>query len=226
MRVVGLTGGISTGKSTVSRMLSEAGYPIIDADLIAREILYPGKPAYNKIVKTFSTEILQANGEIDRAKLGALVFSDESARKKLNSCTHPYVKRRMVELVLYYYVTGHSLVFLDVPLLYEAKLDKFVSCVVVVYCSTEAQLQRLIKRDGSTAEAAQDRINAQMSIEEKKGLADIVIHNTGTIQETQEQVKALLHKLQPSAFATAFYLAAPVISVASLLLGIKYWYSR
>ncbi|KAK9729058.1 Dephospho-CoA kinase cab5 [Basidiobolus ranarum] len=226
MKIVGLTGGISTGKSTVSRILSDAGYPIIDADLIAREILYPGKPAYNQIVKTFSTDVLQSNGEIDRAKLGSIIFTDEKAREKLNRCTHPYVRRRMAELVLYYYITGHSMIFMDIPLLYETKLDKFMSCVMVVYCSPEVQLQRLTLRDGSTFQAAQNRVNAQMSIEKKKELADIVIYNTGTIDETQEQVKALLYELQPSIFTTLFYLAAPVVSVASLVLGIQYLFTK
>lgn len=133
MKFVGLTGGIASGKSTVSRILENNGIPIIDADLIAREVVLPGRPAYQLIVKRFGSDVLLPDGNIDRPKLGSIVFADEEKRKILNQCTHPYIRMEILRLFIYYWLTGEKVVVLDAPLLIEGGLDKFVNVVIVVY---------------------------------------------------------------------------------------------
>ncbi|KAJ3089090.1 hypothetical protein HK102_007223 [Quaeritorhiza haematococci] len=203
MHIVGLTGGIATGKSTASCMFAEQDLPIVDADLIAREVVQPGQPAYNKIVKTFGTEILKDDHQIDRPKLGALVFNDAAARKNLNGCTHPYIRREMLRQLLGHFLRLMPTVILDTPLLFESGLNKFVHTVVVVYCPESVQKERLMKRDGLSDTEAQKRINAQMSIEKKKELADDLVDNSGTLSETQQQLRELIkNKLIPPRIAT------------------------
>jgi dephospho-CoA kinase len=193
--VIGLTGGIACGKSTVSRMLEERAARIIDADVIAREVVRPGKEAWSLIVERFGRDILLANNEIDRVKLGGIVFSDEQARLDLNAIVHPAVRQRMRELTQEAQEEGIALIVLDIPLLYESKLTHMVEKVVVVYCSPEQQLTRLMERNGFTEEEAKQRISAQMSVEEKKKRADYVIDNSGTLKETEAQVDELVETL-------------------------------
>jgi dephospho-CoA kinase len=193
--VIGLTGGIACGKSTVSRMLAERAARIIDADVIAREVVRPGKEAWSLIVERFGRDILLASNEIDRVKLGTIVFSDEQARLDLNAIVHPAVRQRMRELTQEAQEEGIALIVLDIPLLYESKLTHMVEKVVVVYCSPEQQLTRLMERNGFTEEEAKQRISAQMSVEEKKKRADYVIDNSGTLKETEAQVDELVETL-------------------------------
>ncbi|KAI0261405.1 CoaE-domain-containing protein [Gloeopeniophorella convolvens] len=195
MLVIGLTGGIATGKSTVSAQLAARGIPIIDADVLAREVVRPGTRALQKIVKTFGPEVLQADGTLDRPKLGAIVFGDEIQRRKLNAIVHPAVRWGMALGVLKCWLRGERVCILDVPLLIESKIYQWVGKVVVVYCSAELQLQRLMKRDGSTREAARARLKAQLPIAEKLGFADIVIDNSGTQAELEVQVDAFARRL-------------------------------
>jgi dephospho-CoA kinase len=193
--VIGLTGGIACGKSTVSRMLAERAARIIDADVIAREVVRPGKEAWSLIVERFGRDILLASNEIDRVKLGRIVFSDEQARLDLNAIVHPAVRQRMRQLTQEAQEEGIALIVLDIPLLYESKLTHMVEKVVVVYCSPEQQLTRLMERNGFTEEEAKQRISAQMSVEEKKKRADYVIDNSGTLKETEAQVDELVETL-------------------------------
>ncbi|KAJ1645765.1 hypothetical protein IWQ61_010278 [Dispira simplex] len=189
MKIIGLTGGIATGKSTVSDVFKEANVPVVDADVIARQIVEPGQLAYRDIVKYFGPEIVNnSTGELDRAKLGAKVFGDEVLRERLNSLTHPRVRREMFKQVLSYYLRGEPIILLDVPLLFESRLDRFVTDTVVVYCPQDIQLGRLMRRNGFDGVAAQQRIGAQMPIAYKRDRANFVIDNSGDLEFTKTQV--------------------------------------
>ncbi len=194
--ILGLTGGIATGKSTVSAMLRERGIPVIDADVIAREVVEPGKPAYEAIVKHFGRDILLPGGEINRKLLGDVVFSDETERQKLNAIVHPEVRRVMREQAKQAEREGAPIVFMDIPLLYESKLQHLVDKIVVVYAPAAMQLTRMMERDELDEEQANKRLRAQLPIEQKKLDADYVIDNTGTREETEKQVEELLAELK------------------------------
>lgn len=185
--IIGLTGGIASGKSTVSNYLSELGAIIIDADKIAHEIMEKGKTAYWQVIEAFGREILAENGEIDRSRLGKIVFNNLEKKKILEEITHPQVIREMREKIEEYRAENKVIV-LDVPLLFEAGLDIMVDETWVVYVDRETQLQRLIARDGLSYEEANKRIQAQMSLEKKRVLADFVINNKGNIEDLKRQV--------------------------------------
>lgn len=185
--IIGLTGGIASGKSTVSNYLSELGAIIIDADKIAHEIMEKGKTAYWQVIEAFGREILAENGEIDRSRLGKIVFNNLEKKKILEEITHPQVIREMREKIEEYRAENKVIV-LDVPLLFEAGLDSMVDETWVVYVDRETQLQRLIARDGLSYEEANKRIQAQMSLEKKRVLADFVINNKGNIEDLKRQV--------------------------------------
>lgn len=190
--VVGLTGGIASGKSTVSKFIQEKGYPIIDADLEARLAVEVGEPAYNEIITSFSKDILQENGEIDRAKLGSIVFHDEEQRLKLNSIVHPDVRRRMLEKKGAAIQSGSKLVVLDIPLLFESKLTTLVNKVLLVYVDEQTQLERLMNRNHFTQEEALARIQSQMPLKDKVKLSDAIIDNNGPLEETRAQLEHIL----------------------------------
>ncbi|MGB4314020.1 MAG: dephospho-CoA kinase, partial [bacterium] len=155
MRVIGLTGGIATGKSTVSRMLAEKGLPIVDADLIAREVVEPGKPAYREIVQTFGGEILQADGTLNRKLLGKLVFGDPARLQTLNQITHPRIREEIEGRLQALRDKGTELAVLDAPLLIEANLQPLVDEVWVVTCPRELQIKRLQERDNLSVPEAE-----------------------------------------------------------------------
>lgn len=192
--VIGLTGGIASGKSTVSNMFGELHIPVIDADVIAREVVEPGKEAYNKIVEVFGNEILEKNGELDRAKLGGIIFHDKEKRMQLNHIVHPAVRKEMKEQKEAYIREGREVVVLDIPLLFESRLTELVDYTFVVYVDGNTQLTRLMNRNGFTEEEAKARIASQMQLEEKVALADYVINNNGTIEETRAQLREILMK--------------------------------
>lgn len=181
MLVVGLTGGISTGKSTVSAFLKSYGLPIIDADILARQVVEPGTPALAQIVKTFGPSILsESDGTLDRKKLGSIIFNDADKRKALNGIVHPAVRKAMVWGIVRCWMRGEKLCVVDVPLLIESGLWRFVGMTVVVSCDEQTQLARLMKRDGSTHAEASSRLNSQLPIPKKLAYADHVIDNSGT----------------------------------------------
>ncbi|MEK5270880.1 dephospho-CoA kinase [Aeribacillus sp. FSL K6-8394] len=190
--IIGLTGGIASGKSTVSEMLKKRGIPVIDADLIAREVVEVGKKAYTEIVNAFGKEILNEDLTINRARLGSIVFQNEDKREKLNSIVHPEVrlgmKRRQEQLIS----EGAKAVVLDIPLLFESNLKHLVDKVIVVYTEEKNQLERLMKRNNFSKEEALSRINAQMPLKEKVKFADAVINNDGTLEETEQQLENIL----------------------------------
>ncbi|MEK4383214.1 dephospho-CoA kinase [Aeribacillus sp. FSL K6-2848] len=190
--IIGLTGGIASGKSTVSEMLKKRGIPVIDADLIAREVVEVGKKAYTEIVNAFGKEILNEDLTINRARLGYIVFQNEDKREKLNSIVHPEVrlemKRRQEQLIS----EGAKAVVLDIPLLFESNLKHLVDKVIVVYTGEKNQLERLMKRNNFSKKEALSRINAQMPLKEKVKFADAVINNDGTLEETEQQLENIL----------------------------------
>ncbi|KAI8580710.1 hypothetical protein K450DRAFT_235587 [Umbelopsis ramanniana AG] len=226
MKLIGLTGGIGSGKSTVSRIIAEQNVPIIDADLIARQVVEPGRRAYKLIRKHFGDEVLNADGTIDRPKLGAIIFGDSDKRKVLNSCVHPYVRLEMFKQVFWHWMTGKKLVFLDVPLLFESKLDKFVNTTVVVFCSELLQLQRIVKRDNMTEEAATQRIRSQMPLSEKVKLANIVLDNSSDVDQLKIQVKNLVRRLTPPVSSWLLGWIVPPVALAISGFFIKDYATR
>ncbi|KAI8871718.1 CoaE-domain-containing protein [Ramicandelaber brevisporus] len=234
MRLVGLTGGISTGKSTVSRQLAEAGVPLVDADVIARQVVEPGRYAYNQIVRHFGDSVLLPSGDdsdddaaagsnnarliqrpIDRAALGRIIFADPEKRKLLNKCTHPAIRLEIARQILVHYMSGARLVVLDAPLLFESGIDRFMHLNVVIACSETVQLERLMKRDGIDEASALQKINAQMALDEKRRRADIVVENDGTLEELKEEVRAkVIPRIVPSLLSVVLALAAPFAAAA------------
>ncbi|XP_072028665.1 dephospho-CoA kinase domain-containing protein-like [Amphiura filiformis] len=199
MFLIGLTGGIASGKSTVANYFRDLGVTIIDADKIARKVVEPHRPAWKLIVRHFGEEILLEDGSINRAKLGTIIFADHSKRRVLNSCTHPYIQREMFSEIVKCFIRGEHYAILDIPLLYEgSKLLSFINQVIVVYCDKENQLFRLMARNYLTKEEAQQRIDAQMSLDKKCDLADHVIDNNQTKDRTKEAVLNLHAKFQQS----------------------------
>jgi len=194
---VGLTGGIACGKSTVSGMLEARGAAIVDADRIARDVVLPGQPALQDIREAFGDDVLLADGTLNRKALGAVVFGDEAARRKLEAILHPRIRAEMArQMADWNEREPGRLVVVDIPLLYESGLDKRFDFeeIIVVYVPREVQLERLMKRDGLSSEAAEQRLDAQMPIERKKELADVVIDNSGSLEQTEAQVEAYLRR--------------------------------
>lgn len=189
MVVIGLTGGIASGKSTVSQYLRELGAPVIDADAIVHELQQPGTPVTAAIAREFGPGVIRPDGSLDRAALGAIIFADAARRKALEAIVHPAVRERMWSEVERYRAEGRPAVILDVPLLIESKIHRTVDRVWVVYIDRELQIERLIDRDGLTPEQAGQRISAQMSLDEKRQYADLIIDNRGTREQTRSQVE-------------------------------------
>lgn len=192
---VGLTGGIATGKSTVAGYLRKQGIPIIDADVIAREVVVVGKPALDEIRTAFGDTVINEAGELDRKALGKLVFGNRALLKKLNAITHPYVYAEMEAQAEHYRIAGEQLVILDLPLLYETNNHAGAQKVIVAVVTEEKQLERLMKRNDLSLAEAKQRVAAQMPLAQKQLLADFVVDNNGTIQSTYEQVDQILKKL-------------------------------
>ncbi|NMA92914.1 MAG: dephospho-CoA kinase [Firmicutes bacterium] len=192
MKVIGLTGGIASGKSTVAGMLRAKGAPVLDADLIAREILAPGEEAWQEIVDWLGAKILTPRGAIDRRRLGELIFSDPKKRERLNRITHPRVEQELLRRTekIEQENPGPWLVW-EVPLLIEAGLHKKVDRVLLVYLPERIQRVRLQEREGLTAGQAGERIRAQMPLAEKRGYANYIIDNSGSREETAGQVERL-----------------------------------
>jgi len=190
MRIIGLTGGIASGKSTVSNMLRELGAAVVDTDALARAVVEPGRPAWEEIVAWLGQDVLQADGTLDRRKVADIVFADAAARAKLEGITHPRIGAAAREALATAERAGARVAVLDVPLLYEAGWEAMADEVWVVYVDEETQRRRLMARDGLTAGQAAARMAAQMSLAEKARRADVVIDNGGSLGETAAQVAA------------------------------------
>ncbi|MDC2805708.1 dephospho-CoA kinase [Leuconostoc suionicum] len=197
MLTIGLTGGIATGKSTVSALLRQAGFPIVDADIVAREVVEPGTPTLEKIKLAFGSGIID-NGVLDRRKLGQIVFEDGAQLKKLNDIMQPAISSAMADKINFWRLQNVPILVLDVPLLFERDYDKnkSVDKIIVVTASEEVQLSRLKNRDQLSNMEARNRVKAQLPMSQKIARADYVIDNNGHIEELQEQVTILIKKIK------------------------------
>ncbi len=198
-KIIGLTGGISTGKSTVSNIIQKRGIPVIDADIIAREVVQVGNPAYLDIVKEFGNSILNEDFSINRIKLGEIIFNNTESRMKLNRIVHPRVVKEMIKQANNR-LDESNVVFLDIPLLIEERLvlEKMglkVDEIWLVYVDEETQVNRLITRDNINTEIAYSKIISQMPIDEKKKFSDVIIDNSGNIEDLNKRVNELLKKV-------------------------------
>ena len=185
IRVIGLTGGIATGKSSVARFFAEQGIPVIDADQLARDAVLPGSPALDQIVSLFGREMLNNDGLLDRKRLGELVFSDLEKRRQLESILHPEIRRRAEDLISQAAEAGHQRLIYMAPLLIEAGATDRVDTVWVVTVRPEIQLERLMQRDGISREQAERLIDSQMPLSEKERCGSVVIDNSGTEAQTR-----------------------------------------
>ncbi|AOT72728.1 dephospho-CoA kinase [Geosporobacter ferrireducens] len=196
MKVIGLTGGIASGKSTVSNYLKSKDIPVIDADQIAREIVNIGQPALEEICLNFGSKILNADRSLNRKALGEIVFSNDKLLKKLNEITHPRIISRIINRIeLYRESKKNSIVFVDAALLIEMNMRQLVDEVWLVKVDKETQRRRLMDRDGFSFAEAENRINAQMSMEEKVNFADVVIDNNNGIDYLYTQIQKRLDGL-------------------------------
>lgn len=193
-KTIGLTGSVATGKSTVSNMIQQVGIPLVDADIAARKVVEPGTEGLKEIVAYFGEEILLADGTLNRAKLGEIIFKDKEKREKLNEITHPRVKDYMLEARERFFRAGEELVFFDIPLLFESHLESLVDQIVVVWTTPETELKRLMERNNLTKEDALRRIESQMGIDEKARKADFVIDNNESLEKTQKQVYTFIER--------------------------------
>src|SRR5512134_738485 len=196
MKVFGLTGGIGAGKSTVARMFLEEGLPVVDADRIARDITAPGRPAFEAIVRRFGREILLPGGGIDRGKLGDIVFSDPGRRADLEAITHPEIARAIAAELSRLRSEGHGVAIVEAALIHETGRRERFEAVISVWCDRERRVRRLMRRDGISEEKILQRIASQMDADEKARASEHVIDNSGDLESTRAQVRALAATLR------------------------------
>lgn len=196
MRVIGLTGNIACGKSVVARMFEELGARIIDADLIARLVVEPGKPAWEEIVERFGRGVLNPDMTINRGRLGDIVFRDKEKREELNRITHPRIIERIKELIEEYEKNGVGVVIVEAALIVEkGGMKPLIKDLIVVTSDEETQIRRLMERSGLSREEALSRIRSQMPSSEKVKYATYVIDNSGTLEETKKQVEEVWRRI-------------------------------
>lgn len=199
MIIIGLTGNIATGKSTVASMFRDLGAMIIDADQIAREVVQEGKPAWHKILKHFGEKILNEDRSINRSALADIVFGNDRQRKILNDITHPEIMKEIRKLIRHYCRQGAEIVVIEAALIVEkGGMKDLIDKLVVVNSPEELQLKRLNARNSMPREKAVARIKSQMSAEEKMSYADYVIDNSGNLESTRDQVKEIMSELLES----------------------------
>ena len=190
VRVIGLTGGIASGKTTISNILKELGAIIIDADKIARKVVEKSSPALKDIEENFGRDVLFKNGRLDRKKLGNIVFNDTGSLKKLNEIIHPYIVEKIIDEINHYKKTyNNRVIILDAALLIELNLTDLVEEVWLIVVPEEMQLGRLVERDNISADQAQKRIDAQIPLEDKKKYADLIIDNSKDLTYLQAQIE-------------------------------------
>ena len=183
MKLIGLTGGIASGKSTVGRLLRDAGVPVIDADVLARDAVAPGSDGLAAIRARFGDDVLAADGSLDRKALGTIVFGDDDARRGLNAIVHPEVARLAAERLEALREGGAAVAVYEVPLLFENGLDAMMDATILVACPDDVQVRRVMMRDGLDEAGARARIAAQMPLAEKRRRARVVIENDGTLDD-------------------------------------------
>lgn len=190
--IIGLTGGIASGKSAVANWFSQHKIPVIDADKIARQIVEIGQPALKKISQTFGSDFLHVDGRLDRAKLGSYIFSQPSEKDKLDAIMQPYIYQQIVQKIKQH--AQAPLIVVDMPLLYEFHYETLVDQVMVVAVDEHTQLERLKQRNHLTDLEAKQRIQSQMPLSEKKKRADVVVDNNGSLEQTYQQVEKIVNK--------------------------------
>lgn len=196
MKLVGLTGGIASGKSTAAKILESLGAAVVNADTLAREAVEPGREAWQEIIAAFGSEILQSDRTLDRQKLRTLIFNNPDARRKLESIIHPRVRALAERRIAEHGAAGYAVVVYEVPLLFEGRLHEWLRPVILIACDIEIQIERLQQRDGLDRVQAQKHIEAQMNLEEKRRLADYVIENNGNLEDLKRQVEAVLDTIK------------------------------
>lgn len=192
--IIGITGGIGTGKSQVSRYLTSLGYTVIDADQVAREVVEPGEVAWMRVLDRFGESVLNPDKTLNRRKLGEIIFGDDALRLELNDILHPLIRMRINAYIEQYH--GESVIFIDVPLLFETESRERYDEVVLIYAPDEVALSRILDRDRLSTELLTKKIASQLSIEIKRQLADAVIYNIGTLDELKEEVNAYLKRIK------------------------------
>lgn len=194
-KVIGLTGGIASGKSTISNIFKEVGWPVIDADQTARQVVMPGSLGLAQIVSRFGSQVLQPDGTLDRATLGSMVFDDPQNLSDLDQIEHPLIMAAIDKQLTGFKKQGLPVVVLDVPLLFETGMDQECDLTVLAVVDRKTQLERLMKRDHCSKAAALKRINAQMPLEEKMRRADVTIDNNGSLAQTRLQAAKLVERV-------------------------------
>ena len=190
--IIGLTGSIASGKSTVAKMLEGYHLPIVDADLVARQVVEPGKEKKKKIADAFGRDVIKEDGTMDREKVGAIIFHDPSQRKVLNDIIHPAIRAEMLRQRDEYIARGANHVVMDIPLLFESKLQHFVDKILVVSVTEDIQLERLMARNQLDEKEARARIASQLPMSVKEQGADAVIYNNTDIEATANQLQIIL----------------------------------
>ncbi len=200
MLKIAITGGAGSGKSTVARMFGELGAEVLDADAAAKEAVAVGTPAYEELRRLFGEEYFNPDDTLNRAKVSKLVFADPEARQQLNDIVHPWVARELQERVQELEEQGADLVMVEVPLLFEARLEAAYDRVIVVYVDPEDQIRRLKERDGRGAEEIAGILSAQWPLADKAARADDVVDNRGSLDETRRQVAAIWEKIRKTLY--------------------------
>jgi len=196
--IVGLTGGIVVGKSTVASMFKDLGAKIIDADKLGHSVILPHRPAWEKIIRLFGKDFLRNDLTIDREKLGKIVFTNQTLLKKLNEITHPEIIKlikKEINLTINKTQNQEKILIIDAALIYEAKIDRLMDKIIVVYIDEEEQIKRLIKRNNLSKEEALQRIKSQMPMKEKVKMADYMVNNSNSLDETKKQVEEIWKNL-------------------------------
>lgn len=206
----------------MSNLFKMNGIPVVDADVVARDVLKKGTAGWKRVVAAFGEDILQRNGEVDRTRLGQIVFSDPAKRQLLNRLLAPYISYGIFWEVFKLWVKGCKVIILDVPLLFESKMDRWTKPVIVVWVDPETQLRRLMERDGTSEEASQNRVNAQMPLDWKRSNADIVINNVGSREDLNVNFRKVLVEVTGPLTWTEFMLSRQgAVSVfVSVILGV------
>mmetsp|Transcript_6140 Transcript_6140/g.16304 ORF Transcript_6140/g.16304 Transcript_6140/m.16304 type:complete len:241 (+) Transcript_6140:141-863(+) len=209
MLLVGLTGGIASGKSTVSKSLREEGQAVVDCDAIAHAVTARGRWGFKRVVQAFGAACLTPEGEIDREKLGRLIFNSPTERRKLNAATHLPVGVELLRQVLWHWAKCTQVLYIDMPLLFETGAYKWMARNVVVVVDTDMQVSRLQARDQITTEAALSKVKSQMPLDSKVARADHVVDNRGSIEQTKSQVSSLVCKLRSDSSRYLHVLISP-----------------
>ena len=222
MYLIGITGGIASGKSTVSNLIKKKGFTVVDADKVSREVLKKNSKAFVECVNQFGSFILNQDGDIDREKLGEIIFNDPLKRKKLNAIMHSRIRVMLLKEVICCFCRNEKIVFIDIPLLVESKLAFLFRELIVVFVDKEVQLKRLMTRNSFTKPQAESRINSQMDLSKKLKFATRVIDNNGTIDSTTAQLNDFLNKLNLNT-TSPFQLLCSILICFS---GLAWFYFR